>query len=55
MRSGRTFQFHKVRFCTFAGQKLTSKEVTLWVTELVQLEQAEWLDSEKKNFRLSYA
>lgn len=44
-----------VRWCcqqSFVGKKPTKDEITTWVTELVQIEQAEWLDDEQKNFRL---
>lgn len=45
----------EVRWCcqqSFSGKKPTKEEVTTWITELIQIEQAEWLDEEKKNFRL---
>lgn len=45
----------EVRWCcqqSFNGKKPTKEEVTAWVTELIQIEQVEWLDEEKKNFRL---
>ena len=45
----------EVRWCmqqSFAGKKGTKEEIITWVMQLVQIEQAEWLDQEKKSFRL---
>ena len=45
----------EVRWCmqqSFGGKKSTKEEIISWVTELVQIEQVEWLDQEKKSFRL---
>ncbi len=49
---GNTFE---VRWCcqqSLSGKKSTVAEVMNWVTELVQIEQVEWLDDDKKSFRL---
>ena len=37
---------------SFGGKKATKEEIVNWVTELVNIEQAEWVDEEKKSFRL---
>ena len=45
----------EVRWCmqqSFAGKKPTKEEIMIWVAELVTVEQMEWLDQDKKNFRL---
>lgn len=45
----------EVRWCcqqSFAGSKPTKAEVTGWVDELIAGGQTEWLDEEKKTFRL---
>ncbi len=49
---GTTFE---VRWCgmqSFGGKKSTKEEIMNWVAELVQIEQVEWVDEEKKSFRL---
>ena len=49
---GNTFE---VRWCmqqSFGGKKSTKEEIIVWVTELIQIEQVEWVDEEKKSFRL---
>ena len=49
---GNTFE---VRWCcqqSLSGKKSTVAEVMNWVEELVKIEQAEWVDDEKKSFRL---
>jgi len=51
-KSNSTFE---VRWCcqqTWGGQKSSRDQIVTWVTELSQIEQAEWLDEEKKTFRL---
>ncbi len=45
----------EVRWCcsqSFAGKKSSKFEVTSWVDELAQMGATEWLDEEKKTFRL---
>ena len=37
---------------SFGGKKSTKEEIMTWVTELVNIEQVEWVDEEKKSFRL---
>ena len=49
---GNTFEVRWCRQQSFAGKKPTQEEIVTWVTELVQIEQAEWVDEDKKNFRL---
>ena len=49
---GNTFE---VRWCcqqSLSGKKSTVAEVMNWVEELVKIEQLEWVDDEKKSFRL---
>ena len=49
---GNTFE---VRWCgmqSFGGQKTSKEQIIIWVTEMIQIEQAEWVDEEKKSFRL---
>ena len=44
----------EVRWCrqqSFAGKKPTQEEIIIWVTELVNIEQAEWVE-EGKSFKL---
>ena len=45
----------EVRWCcqqSFGGEKSTKEEVLGWIEELTKIEQASWLDEEKKSFRL---
>ncbi len=49
---GNTFEVRWCRQQSFAGKKPTQEEIVTWVTELINVEQAEWVDEEKKSFRL---
>ena len=49
---GNTFEVRWCRQQSFAGKKPTQEEIISWVTELVNIEQVEWVDEEKKSFRL---
>ena len=49
---GNTFELRWCMQQSFGGKKPTKEEIISWVTELVQIEQVEWLDQEKKSFRL---
>ncbi len=54
-RVGNSFD---LRWCcqqSFAGAKPTKAEVTAWIDELSAAQQTEWLDEEKKSFRLLQA
>ena len=49
---GNTFEVRLCGMQSFSGKKSTKEEIITWVTELVQIEQVEWVDEEKKSFRL---
>lgn len=49
---GNTFEVRWCRQQSFVGKKPSQEEIITWVTEMIQIEQAEWLDQEKKSFRL---
>ena len=49
---GNTFELRWCMQQSFGGKKPTKEEIISWVTELVQIEQVEWVDEEKKSFRL---
>ena len=48
---GDTFEVRWCRQQSFAGKKPTQDEIIIWVTELVNIEQAEWVE-EGKSFKL---
>ncbi len=51
-RNTNTFEIKWCRVQSWAGQKYSTEQIINWVEELVNVEQVEWLDTEKKSFRL---
>ena len=51
-RNSNTFEIKWCRVQSWAGQKYSTEQIISWVEELVNVEQLEWVDTEKKSFRL---
>ena len=51
-RNSNTFEIKWCRVQSWAGQKYSTEQIINWVEELVNVEQVEWVDTERKSFRL---
>ena len=51
-RNTNTFEIKWCRVQSWAGQKYSTEQIINWVEELVNVEQVEWVDTERKSFRL---
>ena len=51
-RNSNIFEIKWCRVQSWAGQKYSTEQIISWVEELVNVEQVEWVDTEKKSFRL---